>query len=175
MKNVVLKFGIISGIIVSVLMGISFMFMDQLRQSGSAEIVGFAGIFVGLSLIFFAVKSYRDNYNGGRVSFGKAFLIGLYITLIASAVHTTLWMIYYSAGPGKEVMTEYFNAEVEKVRNSDKTQEEKDAELAEGKKWMEMYSNPAIMAAITFVTEVPSIGLPMSLLCALTLMRKEPR
>lgn len=175
MKKVVLTFGLIAGAIISTVMLLSINFSSDLKDFGMAEILGFASIFLALSVIFFAIKSYRDNYNGGVISFGKAFLIGLYITAIASAIHTTGWMVYYQAGPGKEFMEEYFDAQAEKVTTSGMTEEEKENKLAEMETQRKTYSNPIMMALLTFFTEVPTGGIPISLICALILMRKKPK
>lgn len=46
-------------------------------------------------MIFVAIKNYRDKYNNGTISFGKAFKIGLYVSLIASTMYVVVWMIDY--------------------------------------------------------------------------------
>ena len=33
-------------------------------------------------MVFFGVRSYRDNVAGGHVTFGRAFKVGLLITLV---------------------------------------------------------------------------------------------
>lgn len=176
MKKIVLTFGAISGLIISIFMLLFIHFSGAERDFKVAEIIGFAVIFLASALIFFAIKSYRDNHNGGVVSFGKAFLIGLYITLIASAIHTTGWMIYYQAGPGKEHMAEYFNSYVEEVKESDKSEEDKQKEIAELEQQREMFAaNPLLVALVTFLSEVPTGGIPISLISALILMRKKSK
>ena len=38
-------------------------------------------------LIFFGVRSYRDNVAGGRVRFGRAFAVGASIAAVASVCY----------------------------------------------------------------------------------------
>ena len=38
-------------------------------------------------MVYFGVKSYRDNVAGGRVTFGRALQVGLLITVLASACY----------------------------------------------------------------------------------------
>ena len=88
MKKVVLTFGLIAGTVVtaSMLIGMSFMHGEQM-DFDSGELVGYTSMIVAFSTIFFGIRSYRDNYSDGIISFGKAFKIGLYITLVASAMY----------------------------------------------------------------------------------------
>src|SRR5471030_1992605 len=60
---------------------------------GTRLIFGYATMILGFSLIFVAIKNYRDNYSGGQITFGKALRIGLLITLVASTVYVVVWMI----------------------------------------------------------------------------------
>jgi hypothetical protein len=38
-------------------------------------------------LVFFGVRSYRENAAGGRLTFGPGFAVGILITLISSACY----------------------------------------------------------------------------------------
>ncbi|MCO5949806.1 DUF4199 domain-containing protein [Mucilaginibacter flavidus] len=51
---------------------------------------------MGFSLIFVAIKNYRDTHNNGQITFGKGLGIGLWITLIASTIYVIIWMIDFS-------------------------------------------------------------------------------
>ena len=41
---------------------------------------------VAFLLIFFGIRSYRDNVAGGSVGFGRAFAVGALIALVASVM-----------------------------------------------------------------------------------------
>ena len=82
MKRIVLIYGIIAGIIVSALMLLTMPFGQENPDFENSEIIGYLGMFVSLSMIFVAVYQHRKQ-NGGTISFGKAFLTGLFVTLIA--------------------------------------------------------------------------------------------
>ena len=86
MKKVILNNGLIAGIIVSLWMATSMLAVgcDNMMALGSwGMIIGYTGMLVAFSFIFVAVKNYRDKINGGVVAFGRAFGIGLLISLIA--------------------------------------------------------------------------------------------
>ncbi|WP_299674763.1 DUF4199 domain-containing protein [uncultured Dokdonia sp.] len=51
---------------------------------GALEVLGYTAIFVALSFVFFGVKYYRDTENAGKISFTKAFIIGISIALFTA-------------------------------------------------------------------------------------------
>src|SRR5688572_33034643 len=116
MKKVVLTFGLISGAIMSVMTMATMALNHEQTDFKLAEVLGYVSMIVSLSMVFFGIRSYRDNYLQGNITFGKAFQVGLYITLIASAMYVTGWMIYSHYTP--ELMNEYFKHSIEEVKNS---------------------------------------------------------
>src|SRR5262245_54442941 len=94
MKKIVIICGLIAGVIGSVLMGIGVSFLDK-NHPHTSQVIGYTSLLLSVSLIFVGIKMFRDKYNGGVVSFGKAFLIGLYISLIASTIYVVVWALEY--------------------------------------------------------------------------------
>ena len=95
MKKIVVVNGLIAGLIVAAMFLIT---MGLYHKNGNFEggmLVGYASMLLAFSLIFVAILRYRDKYNNGAVSFGKAFRIGLYITLIASTIYVATWLVDY--------------------------------------------------------------------------------
>ena len=88
MKKTVLIYGLIAGFICS----ISFFFMGDEMNFDKGMIYGFGSMILAFSLIFVAVKNYRDKHNGGSITFGKAFTIGFFVALIASTVYVLSWL-----------------------------------------------------------------------------------
>jgi len=96
MKKIIWTCGIIAGIIsVSWAVVGESMLGDSLNLN-TKLILGYTSMIVAFSFIFVAVKNYRDNYNGGTITFGTAFKIGLLVTLIAATVYVIIWMIDFS-------------------------------------------------------------------------------
>ncbi|MCB0822900.1 MAG: DUF4199 domain-containing protein [Bacteroidales bacterium] len=169
MKKILLTYGIIAGLIVSVMMVLTFGIDIGLKGS---ELLGYTTMVVAFSTIFIAIRTYRNNYLGGSISFGKGFLLGLYITLIASALYVISWMIL-SETVAKDYMDNYFNEAVEQIRqSSDLTQAEMDAKISEMDKFREMYKNPVVKIGMTFM-EIFPVGLLITLISAAILRRKE--
>ena len=70
MKRTVLTFGLISGVIVSVLMGGSLLLADRIG-SGHSMALGYAIMVASFLFIYFGIRSYRDNTLAGQISFGR--------------------------------------------------------------------------------------------------------
>jgi hypothetical protein len=56
---------------------------------------GFLLLTSTLYFVFVGIRNYRDKYNGGVISFGKAFKIGIMMVLIASTIYFIAWLIDY--------------------------------------------------------------------------------
>ena len=96
--------------------------------------------------------------------------MGLAITAVASACYVATWqLVYYKFAP--DFVEKYAAHEVEKARKSGATE----ARVAELKKEMaefnEMYKNPFVNIAITFLEPLP-VGLVFTLVTAGILSRK---
>ena len=79
MKKIVLIFGLISGGISMVMMLATMLFIDRIGFD-KGVFVGYTAIVLSFMLVFFGIRSYRDNVSGGRISFGRAFQVGILIT-----------------------------------------------------------------------------------------------
>src|SRR5215470_19787798 len=94
MKKVVLTFGLISGAIMAVMMIGTAPFADKIGFD-KGEILGYTIIVLSALLIFFGVRSYRENVSGGRLSFGRGFAVGILIALVASFFYVATWEVVY--------------------------------------------------------------------------------
>jgi leucyl-tRNA synthetase len=172
MRKIVLTYGLISGTIVSAMMMITM----PLYESGAlkidrGEIIGYTTMVVALSLIFFGIKSFRDNHLKGSITFGKATTVGLLITLIASLMYATSWEITIKTMKG-----DFVKQMTEKAIEKAKQNGDDEKAIANIQKQMDdfaaMYKNPFIRFSIT-VMEIAPVGILISLLSAAILRRKE--
>ncbi|MBK0378630.1 DUF4199 domain-containing protein [Mucilaginibacter segetis] len=134
--------------------------------------LGYAAMVLAFSLIFVAVKNYRDDYHGGSISFGRALTIGLLITLIASTVYVIIWMIDYSYFmPG--FAEKYQARAMAELKASGASAAEIKKQGDEMAAMMETYNvSPLYRVMFTYLEIVP-VGVVMSLLAALVLKRKD--
>ena len=65
MKRTVWTFGLISGAILSAMMVLTMQFVDAIGYD-RGQIIGYTTMVFAFLLIFFGVRSYRDNVGGGE-------------------------------------------------------------------------------------------------------------
>jgi len=171
MKRTVWTFGLIAGAILSIMMVITFPFLDEIGHDKGA-VIGYTTMVLAFLMTFFGVKSYRDNVGGGSISFGRAFALGLLITAVATACYVATWeVIYWKFAP--DFGEKYAAYAVEKVKKSGAPQAEIDAKTKEMAEFNRMYKNPLINIAFTSLEPLP-VGLLIALVSAGLLRRKQP-
>jgi hypothetical protein len=169
MRKTVLTFGLIAGAILSAMMLVTLPFHDAIGFD-RAEVIGYTTMIVAFLLIFFGIRSYRDNVAGGSVGFGRAFAVGALIALVASICYVATWeVIYFKLAP--DFGTKYQAHVIEKARAKGESQAAIDKKVADAQKFAELYKNPAINAAITFIEPLP-VGLIIALVSAGILRRR---
>lgn len=169
MKRTVLTFGLIGGAIMAAMMFATLPFVDKIGFD-KGEIVGYTTIILAFMLVFFGIRSYRENVAGGTISFGRAFAVGILITLITCVCYVVAWeIIYFNFMP--DFLDKYASYAVEKLRASGANQQAIDAQVEQMKSLKTMYANPLINVAMTFVEPFP-VGLIVTLISAGILRKK---
>ncbi len=167
-KNVWIN-GLIAGFI-STIWTLCMMASATTEIIENGEIYGYSVMLLAFSMIFVGVKNYRDKHNNGIINFGKAFKIGLYITLIASTIYVLMWLIeYYFFIP--DFMDKYSVMMLEKLKAGGMSQMELDKKAIEMNEFKELYKNPIFAALITY-TEILPLGLLMSVIAAFVFKKK---
>jgi len=173
MKKIVLRFGLASGALLVAMASVTVpLCMRGALDLDHSEILGYSEMVLSFLLVFFGVRSYRDNVAGGSIGFGKAFQVGLLITLITCAMYVIAWEItYFNFFPN--FLDTYSAHTIAKMRSTGASEaairetSTKIAELAKN------YTNPFFNSAITFM-EVFPVGLIMTLISA-AILRRKPR
>ena len=170
MKKLVLVYGIIAGLVVTGMMAFSTGYYCAKGDFEGGMIYGYSAMIIAFSMIFVGIKSFRDKHNGGTIKFGKAFKIGLFISLIASTIYVIGWLInYYCFIP--DFMDKYAAAMISKAKASGISADElakKTADMAQMKEW---YKNPLFVILMTYVEILP-VALVVTLISSLILRRK---
>jgi|SRR5579863_1979584 len=171
MKKTVLTFGLISGAIAALLMTVTMLYADRIGFD-RGYILGYTTIVASLMLVYFGIRSYRDNVAGGEITFGRAFLVGLGITVISCVCYVVAWeILYFKFLPG--FWDKYGAHMIAKLQASGASAAAIQKQVEQIKKYKEMYDNPLLNAAMTFIEPFP-VGLVMTLVSAAILRKKAP-
>ena len=171
MKKTVLTFGLISGFLISTLMGSSLLLADKIG-SGHSMAIGYTIMVASFLLIYFGIRSYRDNNLGGQISFGRAFTCGILIALISSVCYVVMWeVLYFNFMP--HFMDGYFAGQIHKVQSAGLDAATTAAQVAAIQHSQQLYQNPLVNMAYTFMEPLP-VGLLITLISAAFLRRKAP-
>ncbi len=169
MTKTVLTFGLISGFIISVLMGGSLLVAEQIG-SGHSMALGYTIMVASFLLVYFGIRSYRDNTLPGEISFGRAFACGILITLITTVCYVAMWeVLYFNFMP--HFMDSYFAAQIQKVQAAGLDSAATAAQVAAIRQSQAAYQNPLVNIAYTLMEPLP-VGIVITLISAALLSRK---
>lgn len=176
MKKNILVFGLIAGLVVSAFMLTSMNYISHCEGSvdyNTSMLIGYASMLIAFSLVFVGIRNYRDKYNGGVISFGKAFKVGILIVLIASTMYVVAWLIdFFYFIP--EFAEKFAAHSIDELKASGASQLEIDKETAEMADFVRMYKNPFFNAMMTYLEILP-VGLVVTIISSLILKRKTPK
>lgn len=174
MKKNIIIYGLIAGIIVSAQMLFSINFMSHCNGNldyDTSMVIGYASMLIAFSLVFVGIRNFRDQYNEGIITFGKAFKIGILIVFIASTIYVVTWLInYYFFVP--DFIEKYSAHMIDQLKTSGASAQEIEAQTKEMADFAKMYKNPFFNAMITY-SEILPVGLIVTLISSLLLKRKE--
>jgi uncharacterized protein DUF4199 len=167
MRKIVLTFGLIAGAILSAMMLIQFQFQIGFDKGA---IIGYTTMVLAFLMVFFGVRSYRDNVAGGSVTFRRAFAVGLLITVVASVCYEATWQfVYYRLVP--DFGDKYAAYAIEKAIKSGATDAQIAAKTKEMTELNQMLKKPLVNIALTFLEPLP-VGLLFTFITAVALRRK---
>ena len=169
MKKTVLTFGLISGVLSSLMMVATVPFMHKIGFS-KGLVIGYTAIVLSFLLVFFGIRSYRDNVGNGQITFKKAFAVGISITLISCIFYVVTWEILYFNFM-HDFMDNYGAHVIEELKASGASPAAVQVQVQHLKKLKEQYENPLFNSLMTFIEPFP-VGLAITLLSAVVLRKK---
>lgn len=169
MKKTIITFGLISGVISSLLMVCTMPFSHRIGFE-KALILGYTSIVLSFLLVYFGIRSYRDNVAEGHITFGKAFGVGLCITLISCVFYVGTWEVL-SHTVFRDWIDQYSASMISRAQASGASAQAVQAKIDEIQRMKVMYANPLYNVLMTFIEPFP-IGLLITLISAAVLRKK---
>jgi hypothetical protein len=169
MKKDVLKYGLLSGLVLAILMGVTVPFEHHIKASYGMA-VGYTIMVLSFLIVFVGVRHYRDVECGGYLTFGRAFAAGVLMMLISCACYVAMWEVL-TATVEKNFAHDYTAGMVKRAQNSGLQGAALEAKIAEAHKFEVMYSNPLYRMTMTLLEPLP-VGIVMALVTAGILRRK---
>lgn len=171
MSKPIIVYGLIVGIIIAASVALSLSMGSGSEHIASLEWLGYAVMIIAFSMIFVAIKRYRDRDLGGVIRFGQAVKLGIGITLVASLIYVVAWEINLAV-TDYAFMEEYSQSYIEMAAADGATDDELDALRAEMAAMTEQYKNPLFRVPITLL-EIFPVGLLITLISAAVLRKSE--
>jgi hypothetical protein len=163
MKTIILKNGILGGIIISIVMIAMIWYMKANPGQEPNTIIGFISMLAFIFVIL-GTKQERKN-NNDTITFGKAFLTGLCIAFVISTIYVMVWLIiYYNFFP--DFMEKYSEMILKNTKP-----EELAAKTTEMNQMVAWYRSPLMIILLTYM-EIFPLGIVVSLIAGLVLKKK---
>lgn len=169
-KKIVWTFGLIAGAIMAGSFFIALPFHDAIGFE-KGMVLGYTSMVAAFLLVYFGIRSYRDNIGGGVVGFGRAVAVGTLIVVVASSLYVAAWEAYYYTH-GTDYIEKYQAHIIEKEKARGATHAELDKIVADNEKFVTLYENPVVNSALTFLEPLP-VGILITLVSAGVLRRRK--
>src|SRR5262245_15486074 len=149
MKKIVLTYGLISGAIISGLMLLTVAFVERIGFDRGV-VVGYTTMVLAFLMVFFGIRSYRENVGGGASSLGRALAVRILIDLITCVIYVLTWQFEQRAF-FPDFMDKYAAHVIEKARAAGASPEELTRQTEELKSFKEMYAKPVYNVLFTIL------------------------
>ena len=162
-KRQISVYGVISGTI------IIFGIIATIELDVAYQWLGYLIMLIAFSAIYVATRQFRDDHQGGVLKFGRGFLFGLSITIVASLVYVAVWEIYLIA-------TDYgfISSYIDSLLESERAAGASEAELAaleeDMERFRQQYDSALFRIPLTFL-EIFPVGLLVSIVSAALLKK----
>jgi hypothetical protein len=169
MRKTVLIFGLVSAALYAAMMLATFPLIDAIGID-KTDLIGYTTIVLAALLVFFGIRSYRETAGEGRVTFARAFLVGVLITLVASLCDVAAFQAaYFKLMP--QLGEKYAACMVERVRVAGGSPQKIEEAAKQAETLKRLWDDPLTNAALAFAEPFP-IGLLAAAVSAAILRKR---
>ena len=172
MKNVVLKYGLFSGGAAVLMMLANAAWVHTTGKLEGGEVTGYAGMVISMLFVFMGIRTYREQYRNGTITFGEAFKVGGLMALITCSCYVVGWLFIYEFFM-PDFLEQYMTAYLAKMQAAGKPEAEIQKATAEMLQYKEWYKNPLMRIALTLMEILP-VALLATVVSAAILRRRQP-
>ena|ERR1700733_11368927 len=170
MKKAISRFGLYGALTEVLFFFVSLIIAGVTKANYEVlKINCYPAIMISLSFTYFGIRYYRDNINGGIITFYKALTIGSLIVLIPAVCFAFSDTIYNT------VLDPHFykHFEIDKIKQLRQTvpAAEFPVKVKTLKEQLDFYKNPVANFTVMFLT-VGAMGIVVTLISAFALKRK---
>jgi hypothetical protein len=134
-------------------------------------IIGFSSMIAAFSLIFVGIKNYRDKQNAGIITFGKAFFLGLMISLVASTLYVITWGIeFHFFLP--DFIDQYTAKQIQEINAGGLPADQMQKAIDDANEINYNYKNNIFFFAMYTYMEILPVGILITLISSWILRRK---
>ena len=164
MLNLILRYGLIAGLIVGIPMMVLAVALNGHPPLAWGMVIGYTTMLVAFSMVFIAIKRHRDNDLGGVIRYWPAFALGLGISFVASVIYVAAWEAVMAL-THMDFASSYAATLIEEQKAKGASADALAKLTAEMETFKVQYANPLFRLPMTF-TEIFPIGLLVSLITA---------
>lgn len=165
MRAIVLKYGLTAGGILAFVMLSTLPFTRDWMRKGYLEMVTIASFVIALSAVFFGIRAYHRQAVI-QLSFGKMFIAGILITLVAATINSLTWEFCYQTAM-KDFPELFVERNMQRLREAGKTEAEVAVEILPAKELMSSYDKNLALRFFLSFTEILPLGVLFSLASAI--------
>ena len=168
----ILKYGVVAGLVVAAGMwGTLLAFGKEMPHGWLGMALGYLGMLVGLSAVFFGIRRHRNADSGGAVGFWPAFGLGLGISLVAAIFYVLAWELAQATVVG-DFAGQYAASAIAQAKTGGADAAALAKLTAQMDEFRRQYADPLFRLPMTFA-EVFPVGVLVSLVSAAVL--RNPR
>lgn len=172
MKSIVLKYGVISGLITVAIMLGSTLYEQRNGFGATPSIVAYIGVILIFIPIYLGIRNYREIEGKGFITFWKALNTGIIIIVISGVLFAiSKVVIYYWITP--DYPEKYSAYMMQQIKLSGKDLQDTVLVKQQMVQLKEMAKNPFILGAASF-TQPLFLDIVMVLISAAILRKKSP-
>ena len=171
-----IMYGLVSGFIVSFGMLVWWLMPSQRERiydfaHSMMFVLGLMNMIIGFMTIVILHKRMRND-SEGALPFKRLFASGLIITIVATIIYVSVWMIVYENG-GNQLMEVIQTGRIERIEHSDNSPEVIAEKVAETREFMKDYEEDGLFRAGVTTLEVFPVGLVFAIMSGLLFQRRK--